>query len=311
MGSGRWQAVVRRVGFPSKSKTFRTKSAALAWARDREDEFETGVFVQEPDLFCTLLDRYAKEILPRKKGQAQERSRIRLLREGFGEVLITRLTADRIVAWADDRLVHVGSDTVSRDLALLSSVIETAQVLWSVGFRDNPARIAIRILLRTRTLKSRVSRDRRLQPGEYRRLRSALGPTMRELVRFALETAMRRSEIARVSKSDLSVTGLRIVEDKAGRTSVIPISRKARRILEGCGGFGMRPDSITQAFDRACKRSGISDLRFHDLRHEATSRLFERGLSIEEVASITRHSDWRSLKRYTHPSALRIAEKLG
>lgn len=74
--------------------------------------------------------------------------------------------------------------------------------------------------------------------------------------------------------------------------------------------FGVRPDSLTQALLRACRAEKIENLRFHDLRHEATSRLFERGLSVDEVASITGHTDWRSLKRYTHPDAAKIAAKL-
>ena len=74
--------------------------------------------------------------------------------------------------------------------------------------------------------------------------------------------------------------------------------------------IGMRPDSVTQAFNRACKRLGISDLRIHDLRHEATSRFFERGFSIPEVALITGHSDWASLKRYTQLRPQDLVDKL-
>ncbi len=72
----------------------------------------------------------------------------------------------------------------------------------------------------------------------------------------------------------------------------------------------MRPDSITQAFERVCQRAGIEDLRFHDLRHEATSRFFERGLSIMEVSAITGHRDLAMLRRYTHLKAENLAKKL-
>ena len=58
--------------------------------------------------------------------------------------------------------------------------------------------------------------------------------------------------------------------------------------------------SIGAAFTRACKLLGIQDLRFHDLRHEATSRLFERGYQIHEVAQFTLHESWNELKRYTN-----------
>ena len=72
----------------------------------------------------------------------------------------------------------------------------------------------------------------------------------------------------------------------------------------------MRPDSVTQAFSRACERANISDLRFHDTRHEATTRLFEKGLNVMEVASVTGHRDIRMLSRYTHLNASAIAKKL-
>lgn len=65
-----------------------------------------------------------------------------------------------------------------------------------------------------------------------------------------------------------------------------------------------------RALARACEQAGIDGLRLHDLRHEATSRLFEKGLVVQEVASITGHTDWKSLQRYTHPDPQRLADKL-
>ncbi|MGB5569924.1 MAG: tyrosine-type recombinase/integrase [Sedimenticolaceae bacterium] len=63
-------------------------------------------------------------------------------------------------------------------------------------------------------------------------------------------------------------------------------------------------------FDRPAAVS-IEDLRFHGLRHEATTRFFEKGLNIMEVASITGHKDLRMLRRYTHLKAEDLARKLG
>ena len=73
----------------------------------------------------------------------------------------------------------------------------------------------------------------------------------------------------------------------------------------------MRPDSISQAFERVCKAAGITGLTFHDLRHEATSRLFEKGLGLMEVASITGHKTVQMLKRYTHLRAEDLVGRLG
>lgn len=69
-------------------------------------------------------------------------------------------------------------------------------------------------------------------------------------------------------------------------------------------------ESVSAAFQRACNRLGIVDLHFHDLRHEGITRLFESGLSIEEVAVISGHRSWAMLHRYTHLSAVTLAEKM-
>jgi integrase len=75
--------------------------------------------------------------------------------------------------------------------------------------------------------------------------------------------------------------------------------------------FNIRPDSVSQAFERACKRAGIEGLRFHDLRHEATSRFFEKGLNTMEVATITGHKTLEMLNRYTHLRASDLVSRIG
>jgi integrase len=91
---------------------------------------------------------------------------------------------------------------------------------------------------------------------------------------------------------------------KNGVPRVVPLTDSALTVLNRYPSkdrlFAIAPDSVTQAFSRACRRAGINDLRFHDLRHEAISRLFEQGRSVPEVASISGHSDYRMLARYTH-----------
>ena len=80
---------------------------------------------------------------------------------------------------------------------------------------------------------------------------------------------------------------------------------------DGKGIFGLRPESISQAFERACLRAGIEDLHFHDLRHEAISRLFEKGLNVMEVSTISGHKTVQMLKRYTHLRIEDLVKKIG
>ena len=72
-----------------------------------------------------------------------------------------------------------------------------------------------------------------------------------------------------------------------------------------------RADSLENAWRRAVKAADIADFRFHDLRHEAVSRLFERGLNVMEVSAISGHKNLQMLRRYTHLKAEDLAQKLG
>lgn len=316
LSSGRWQVSIRRRGH-SLSKTFKTKAMAESWARDREREIEQGeLFAPISMTVSELLNKYEREVTEHKKGKGQESARITLLKTGLGQHSLGSLTPEIVSEWAKTRLRSVGSDTVRRDLSVLSAAVHTGKILWGLPVKDNAAQIAVQSLTKSRTMKRPQRRVRRISDEELERLLWELGEPMNLMVCFALETAMRRGELARMKWGHIKGQSLLIQDDKTGKTTTIPLSTRALAILEAVEGdkgpvFNLRPDSITQAFDRACERAGIRDLRFHDLRHEATNRLFERGLKIEEVAAITRHSDWRSLKIYTHPSHELIAKKLG
>ena len=164
-------------------------------------------------------------------------------------------------------------------------------------------------------------RERRLEGDEELRLLDALSqtPVVCAVVQFALETAMRRGELAAMKwrHVDFRRRLLTIPETKTETPRTIPLSSRAIRTLKTLPRllsgdvFGVQPSSITQAFSRACKRTGIEDLCFHDLRHEAVSRLFELGLNVMEVATISGHRDLRMLNRYTHLRPKSLLKKLG
>src|SRR5262249_15605795 len=144
-------------------------------------------------------------------------------------------------------------------------------------------------------------------------------PAMASLILFAIETGLRRGELnrARWGHIDVERRVMVIPESKNGHRRTVPLSMQAVAILaragQGSGDdlvFGLKAESMTQSFRRACRRAGIEDLRLHDLRHEATSRLFEKGLSVMEVATITGHKTLQMLKRYTHLKAVDLVAKL-
>jgi integrase len=95
----------------------------------------------------------------------------------------------------------------------------------------------------------------------------------------------------------------------------VPVPLGARKIIDAMPRFDERilpynSESVSASFERACKRLGIDDLRFHDLRHEGICRPFEAGLNIPEVALVSGHMSWQNLKRYTHLRPEAVLEKL-
>ena len=314
--TGTWRAFVHYKGV-KKSQTFKTKAAAAAWGRQQEQQIDAGVTAPPPQpespKMAVLFGRYLRTVTPLKRGTQAEASRLDTLRVKFGHLTLSQVTENVLLDWMAERRQEVHQDTIRRDMALLSAVMRTAIIRWKVP-GTNTVKIAMAMAKDSQLLPAKENRVRRLEPGEYKKLLRGLRetPTMRQVVRFVIETGMRRKEVVAVTAADLRHDGLFVTNDKTETLGTIPLSARARRILlRYPNGFGLRPDSITQAFGRACAREKIQGLRLHDLRREATTRYFEKGLSVPEVQSITRHKDLRSLSVYTRPRPGDVSKKLG
>ena len=165
-------------------------------------------------------------------------------------------------------------------------------------------------------------RDRRLEPGEETKLLEAAteySGFIKDIIVLALETGARRGELANLqwsyinfSKRTVILKDTKNTDDREAplSTKAIEVIKRQPRHITGMV-FPIRGDSITKAFGRVCKSAELNDLRFHDLRHEATSRFFEKGFETMEVSAITGHKDLGMLKRYTHLKAEDLARKLG
>jgi len=144
-------------------------------------------------------------------------------------------------------------------------------------------------------------------------------PWMRPLVQLAIETAMRQGELLalRWENVDLTAQTAHLEDTKNGESRTVPLSSRAVAVLEALPRtddprvFPITSQAVKLAWKRACKRAGIEGLHFHDLRHEAASRLAERLPNLIELAAVTGHKDLRMLKRYYHPRATDLAKKLG
>jgi integrase len=139
-------------------------------------------------------------------------------------------------------------------------------------------------------------------------------------VALAIETGMRRSELLGLqwSNVDLERRVALLPVTKNGESRGVPLSSRAVAILRSLPAssngrvFGeLTTDALKQSFKRAVRRAAIGSLRLHDLRHEATSRFFEKGLNLMEVAYVTGHKTLQMLKRYTHLSITDLTTRLG
>jgi integrase len=325
-GPQQWQAQIRKKGYPAQAKTFSTRSAAERWAREVEHAMDQGAFISrsaESTTLGELLARYLEEITPSKRGAESETARLRaLLRDPLSQRMVASLRGVDIARYRDERLKKVSPATVKRDLVIVSHLFEVARKEWGLPVL-NPVRDI-------KTPPHNKARERRLEAGrdgkeseEGRLLKAcweARNGYLLPLVQLALETAMRQGELVslRWEHVDLGRRIAHLPDTKNGEARTVPLSttaletlRSLPRHLSGQVFTGLTTQAVKIAFTRAVRRAGLSDLHFHDLRHEATSRLFERGLNLMEVASITGHKDLRMLRRYTHLRAEDLAKKLG
>ena len=392
-----YQAKVRRKGYPPQSQTFKTRKEAEKWARDVEGEMDHGAFVSrsegERTTFSDAADRYTREVLPEKRGRIQDGYRLKALVEEFGRYSLATITSSMVAIFRDKRLMTLSPQSVVHDLNLLSRVFRAATIDWGIALPGGIPTSTVR--------KPSINneRTRRLVGDEEARLLAAIddpGPSPGKrrniwtgsVVRFAIETAARQSEILSMEWKDVDldrrvvrlrgIGGRSTKNDDAYRD--VPLSTAAVSILDGLKMrdgkvvklmrgkvFGTTASAIKQSWERAVDRARaiyeremildglltagltrqvaeaevrkvrplggrgsskpprketkvivaeleedplLQDLHFHDLRHEATSRLAEK-LQLHELMKVTGHKGTRTLARYYHPRAEDLAKKLG
>ncbi len=297
---GRWQAQVRRRGVAPRAKSFNTRTDAQRWAQDLEAEASRSGWVADTRLaekttLRELLTRYCAEVTPGKRGAVSEASRINsILRCPMSHRTLAKLTSADVATYRDERLKSVAPATVVRELNTVSHAIEIATREWGLWLPRNP----VKLVRRPQVPRGRT---RRLKAGEEARLLAACDsgrtPLMKPLIILAIETAMRRGEMLDLQWQhvDLVRCVAHLPLTKNGDSRDIPLSRRAVAILKGA----LRV------------RAEMDDFHFHDLRHEAVSRLFEKGLNIAEVSAISGHKELKMLQRYTHLRAEDLVSRLG
>ncbi|WP_083383948.1 tyrosine-type recombinase/integrase [Cupriavidus sp. USMAHM13] len=318
----KWQVRVRRKGYPIEVKTFGTRQDAERYARAIESEMDRGSYVNRSGAEATtlgdILERYIADVCPSMRGCAEDTIRLRAMRRTrLAQLSMAALTPKAIAAYRDERLKRVKAGTVIRELAYLSSVINHARREWGINIANPVASV--------RKPPTPQGRNRVLSQEEECRLLAALAPDgrrnpwIRPMAMLGLETAMRRGEILQLRWEHIDLEGQTafLPVTKNGSPRVVPLSRRAvvllRELPRSLDGrvFPINAAALHKAFQRACKRAGLADLRWHDLRHTAITRMAAKLPNLIELAAVSGHRSLAMLKRYYHPSATELAKKLG
>jgi integrase len=331
--SGSWQAIIRRKGHPDESRTFRTKVGAEVWARDIESRIDKGTFVStseaERTTFSDLTNAFQTDFAPfhyktREDQKEAWRFQLARLEEFFGPYSLAAIDQKLVAKFRDMRLKGsairnaVGASTARKEIFMLSKVLGFAESELGITLpRGNPVE-------KIRKPSEGSGRDRRLSADEWMKLETQLSRSrnrfLRPAVQLAVETAMRQGELLSLKWEYIDLTrGIAFLpETKNGEARAVPLSTRAIAVLNtlpqnsSANVLPVERLTLYHAFIAACKRAGIANFTFHDLRHEALSRLAERGdFSILELAEVSGHKTLQMLKRYTHLNAERLAKKLG
>lgn len=313
---------MRRKGIAPRAKSFDTKANAERWARSLEAELDRcGALPDtrpaEKTTLAQVLERYRDTVSPTKRSSVTEIARINaILRRPICHRTMALLSSADLATYRDERLKTVAPATVIRELNTISHAIDTARREWDIHLAQNPCKLV-------RRPSPPKGRTRRLEGNEEQILLAAADAGrvryLRPLIELAVETGMRRGELLslRWDHIDLERRVAHLPLTKNGTSRDVPLSTRAVETLrslrtgESTTVFTAAPNAVRLAWERLRRRVGLEDLHLHDLRHEAVSRLFEKGFNVVEVASISGHRELRMLQRYTHLRAADLATRLG
>ncbi len=336
--SGHWRVQVRRKG-RCISESFVRREDAQRWGVEAERQIDRGETptnsrVGQLKSFADLIDLHIEDMC--EVGKAPRRSKdatLQMLRRDLGKLGMGQIDRECVVDFGRRRAKQgAGPTTIGIDVGVIKLVLQHAAAVHGLPVRVEPVDLGRVALKRLGLIGHSRERDRRPTEEELTRLIAHFDRNpqrlvpMGRIIKFAVASAMRQEEICRVTWDDLNArTKMLTVRDrkdpraKQGNDQRIPLlavsgydaaalieEQRALRANDDERIFPFNHKTVSTYFTNACHALGIDDLHFHDLRHEGTSRLFEAGFQIHQVALVTGHKDWKMLRRYTHlrPEAL-------
>lgn len=331
---GKFQAIVRikrnGVLVHQESRMFPTERLARSWGDGVECQIARGGVPARQRLSTTLSDlilmyRKAREgVKPLGRTTSAD---LDMMERKLGTRTLEQLTADVFSTFAMERRQEAGPATVLHNLSSIRTVMEAARPMFGIEIDGTAVNHAIAALATTGHVAKSSERDRRTTDDEIAKLvtdfeRVATHPSniipMHTIVPLAVKLPRRLGELCDMRWDDYRGNTLTLRDTKhprKPRTENIPVPPNAQVILDSLPRIDARilpykAESVSAAFQRATERLKIADLHFHDLRHEGICRLFESGLDIPEVAMVSGHTSWTTLRRYTHLRPETVREKM-
>jgi integrase len=318
------QIVVQRAGkVHRESKTFDRRPAAVAWIKKRERELsEPGALdrkkVEDPTL-GDAIDRYVRETANIGRSKAQVLRTIRGM--PISELTCSELTNAEMSNFIQELREGRSPATIGNYVWHLSAVLRDARRGWGWPVNPDAVKDAAYVALKQGAIGKSQRRERLPTLDELDRLMTYFGQRrqrrpsslpMQQIVAFALFSTRRQEECLRIVWADLDEAHSRVLVrnmkhpgSKIGNDHWCELPPEALAIIQAMPRteariFPFNVDAVSAAFTRACAFLGIVDLHFHDLRHCGVTRLFEMGRNVPQVAAVSAHQSWLSLKRYTH-----------
>jgi integrase len=307
-------------GFPPLSKSFKRRTDAKAWIEATKTAIRGGTAISNEATRTTLreaLERYMREVTPTKKGKKRDQDRVKVwMRHPLAFRFLSQLRGVDFAEYRDERRAEGRAEnTIAIELKLISKLYRIASKDWGMEGLRNP--------IASVTMPGGSNRrERRLQADEQKALFAELRKVdayMAPLAELAIETAMRQGELLSLTLADVDMQKrvAYLKDTKNSEPRDVPLSTRAVEILKEIPRplnktaplFPISQDAVIRSFRQACTDAEIENLKFHDLRHEAVSRICDK-LPMHEAMRVTGHKTPSMLMRYYHPKAEDLARKL-
>lgn len=344
-GNG-YKAVIRLRG-ECLTKQFDRKPVAQVWADEQEARINARKDFGGGMLLGALLERYHREVIEPKHTESSANSHLPRFARDLATVDIADLAADWWKDWV--KSLGVKPSTALHYITQLTGALQYAEAFWKVKVDWVSQSAALKVLFKHGEIAQSTVRKRRAALAEITAIKAELGDEyningqrpipMADVIDFALALGFRCGEITRITWADLDPNPRRPMlwvrdrkhpRQKKGNDKLVPLLVTKKYGLDPLAIIQRQPrtdprifpfssTAVSNAWRRVARLARVKGLRFHDLRHEAISRLFEEGYNIPEVCLVSGHESWKSLKRYTQlnpedlhdgPAAVRAIERI-